>query len=151
MDEWDLYNLVNLDLINAECEKAGTKQRPYYTTELAIKICTTIATDPRPLKQICESNPDFPAEYVIHRWRVFYPVFGRNFNVAKKCQAQLLIDEILEIMDDPANCEPEILNWAKQRVDVRKWMAVKLLPKIYGDKQQSDVTVKHEDGLKDLA
>lgn len=38
------------------------------------------------------------------------------------------------------------------RIDTRKWLAAKLFPRVYGEKQQIDstVTVKHEDKLKEL-
>jgi len=143
--DWDFYNLIHLDEIN---QKDAAIPRAHYTTEMAIKVCTVISVDARSLKQICASNPDFPDEKIIHRWRVYYPAFAKNFNAAKKCQAQILVDEIIELVDDPANCEPEILNWSKSRVSARQWLATKLLPKIYGDKQQVETVTTENTELK---
>ena len=150
-DEWDIYAMVDYDIALEDVAKSGDKMRHGYNTELAIQVCMAIATDPRPYEKILKSNPHFPDTTTIGRWRVFYPVFAKNYTAAKKAQAQIFVDEIIDIIDDPANCEPEILNWAKSRVSTRQWLATKLLPKIYGDRQQNDVIVKHEDSLKDLA
>jgi len=134
-DEWDLEDHIRIEELSYE---SGTAQPTAYTSELAIRVCIKIATDPRPMAKIIEDNPWFPSEHLLYGWRLASPVFGRNFNAAKKAQAQLLIDQIICIIDDPANCEPEILNWAKSRVGTRQWLASKLLPKIYGDQKQID-------------
>ena len=69
---------------------------------------------------------------------------------AKADQADFLAEELLEIADDSAEDEifteegkrlenREFINRSRLRVDTRKWIACKLLPKIYGEKQQSEV------------
>ena len=133
-DDWDFYNLIALDEANEELRNKMSGIGFQYSTEIAIKVCTTVASDARSMQAICKDNPDFPSAGTIDRWRVFHPAFARNFNAAKKVQCQLLIDQIIDLADDPANCVPEILNWAKTRIHTRQFLASKLLPKIYGDK-----------------
>jgi hypothetical protein len=53
-------------------------------------------------------------------------------------QAERWIDEIVTIADSAA---PEDYNCARLRVDTRKWIASKVLPKVYGDSQ----LLKHAD------
>ena len=77
-----------------------------------------------------------------------------------------MADELIEISDNGKNDwmlrngkdEPgyeangEHLQRSRLRVDTRKWMLSKALPKIYGDKTQveANVTVRHEDALDSL-
>ena len=149
-DDWDFESLASIDEMNYECGKKTIHK--LYTTDLAVRICVAIATDTRTLEQICDSHPDFPSAVTINKWRLVHPAFGRNFNAAKKNQAQLLIDEIIDIIDDPANCEQRILMWARERVKTRQWLATKLLPRIYGELRQLEnkVTMSHEESIKDL-
>jgi hypothetical protein len=46
----------------------------------------------------------------------------------------------------------EQIQQARLRIDTRKWIACKLLPRTYGDKAQHDVNViSHEQALQFLA
>ncbi len=76
---------------------------------------------------------------------------------ARDAQADALFDETLEIADDGRNDwmerhneEGEAIGWRENgeairrsqlRIDTRKWIAAKLRPKKYGDKQQ--IEFKH--------
>lgn len=150
-DDWDFYSLIESDE-----EKGGVANKipgmgPSYSTELAIKICTTIASDTRCLNDICKSNPDFPPPRIIDRWRVFYPPFARNFNAAKKVQAQFLIDQLIELADNPENRKADVLNWSKTRITTRQWIAAKLLPKIYGDLITNENKNENAGNIEDIA
>ena len=112
-----------------------------YDELVANKVCRLIASDSRPLVQIIGGDPDLPTPNTIYQWRLDYPAFAAKFHAARCAQAQIVIDEILLLVDDPANCEPEILNWCKERVKARQWMAARLIPKIYGDKIQTEHSV----------
>jgi hypothetical protein len=79
-----------------------------------------------------------------------YPAFCDLYARAREDQADTLADEIIAIADE----QPEIiavvdkktgaliehkldgafLQWQKNRIDARKWTAMKLKPKKYGDK-----------------
>jgi len=124
-----------------------------YNQFLADKVCRLVATDTRPLKDILKSDPSLPHVNTVYMWRLDNSDFRDKFLDARRAQAQIIIDEILELADDPANCEPEVLGWSKERIKTRQWLATKLLPKIYGEKQQTEstVTVRHEDDLKNLS
>jgi hypothetical protein len=77
---------------------------------------------------------------------------------AREAQAELYASEIIDISDDATQdelftdegkrvCNAEFVMRSKLRVDARKWVASKLLPKKYGDKVTQEITGK--DG-KDL-
>jgi hypothetical protein len=135
-----------------------------YSKELAEKICLMVSTRPHGLERICKENPEFPCPETIYDWKITKPEFSKMYAQAKANQADLLVEEILNISDDSSNdyyedkegnekFNAEHVNRSRLRVDTRKWIACKLLPKVYGDKVQTEstVTVKtHEERLKEL-
>lgn len=135
-----------------------------YSQELADKICLIISTSSKGLRKICAENKDFPAPSVIYEWKLTIPEFAEQYRQAKTNQADYLIDEIVEISDNASddiiigpNGEPKpntsAIARARLMCDTRKWIASKMIPKIYGDKVQSETTVtviSHEDALKAL-
>lgn len=132
-----------------------------YTDELADRICEIVATNPEGLPVLCKKFPDLPTPDTIRRWRWDRPIFSAKYAEAKRFQAEIMAESIEDIIDETAEfiffdehgnrrLDTGILGHARLRVDSRKWHASKLAPKIYGDKQQTEVTVKHEESLKDL-
>lgn len=119
-----------------------------YTSELADEICQAVATSTDGLSKICARNPHFPTRDTIYAWRYKHKYFSDNYANAKRQQAELLAEEIIDISDNSSKDTIENENgkvsfnseWAARsrlRVDTRKWIACKLLPKIYGDKPQT--------------
>jgi len=134
-----------------------------YTTELAEKICRAISMTSLGLGKLCERNPDFPSRDTLNQWRYDYIEFSDLYAKAKLKQADYMAEEILDIADDGSNdwmegkegaliLNSEHVQRSKLRIDTRKWLASKLLPKAYGDRVQNETTVivKHEDRLKEL-
>lgn len=117
-----------------------------YTTELAEVICDRIA-EGESLRSICKGD-DMPDKTTVLRWLRRHEEFRTQYAQAREDQAELLLDEILEIADDATNdfmtitkgdasYEVENKEWtsrSKLRVDARKWAMSKLAPKKYGDK-----------------
>ena len=133
-----------------------------YTPALGAKICRAIATSADSIKKICSRNPDFPVREVIWGWRIDHPDFANMYNEARRAQADLLAEEINEIADDDSQDvvmgehgekqNTEYIARSRLRVDARKWIACKLLPKVYGDKTITEGTlhITHENALKEL-
>lgn len=134
-----------------------------YTPELAQKICKAIATSTDSLKKICGRNADFPCKETIHEWKYDFPEFANLYAKAKREQADLFAEEILDISDDDYDDMFQgehgmVPNSARiqrhrLRVDSRKWIACKLLPKVYGDRSTNESTVtiiNPADALKEL-
>ncbi len=145
----------------ADCEKSGRKS--IFTPELSAAICKAIATTTDGLRKMVLNNPGFPSAQTICEWRFDHPLFAEQYAQAKRIQADLLAEEILEISDDSSNdfiedkegnekLNSEHVQRSRLRVDSRKWIACKLLPKVYGDKVQNEVVavVRHEDALREL-
>jgi hypothetical protein len=90
-----------------------------------------------------------PAQSTIYEWLLRYPLFAEQYTRAREEQADTLADEIVDIADE----QPEVvvvtdrdgkviehkldnayLQWQKNRIEARKWTAMKLKPKKYGEK-----------------
>ena len=82
-------------------------------------------------------------------WKDADEVFAEQYTRARTLGYQLLADEILEISDDGSNdtytddegnerTNQDVIARSRLRVDSRKWMLSKMLPKVYGDKIQTE-------------
>lgn len=129
---------------------------------LAQEICDEVATSTDSLAKIIQRNPHFPSEQTIRRWRLKLPDFGNMYARAKQLQAELLAEETLEIADDISGdiytdkdgnerCDNEFVQRSRVRIDTRKWIACKLAPRLYGEKQViENHNISHEQSLADL-
>lgn len=102
-----------------------------------------------------------PAKSTVMLWLSQRTEFSDQYARARELQADHLFDEILEISDDATNdwmerrqgeetvqvVDHEHISRSKLRVDSRKWMAGKLLPKKYGEKQTIEATGKDGEPL----
>ena len=128
-----------------------------FNPEVAAEICRLMAEEGLSLRQICKRD-DMPARSTVHKWLNEHPEFSDQYARAREQMLDSMAEEILEISDDSdedtvigegGNIKPntEWINRARLRVDSRKWLLSKLLPKKYGDKQILDIG---EDTLKRL-
>lgn len=131
-----------------------------YTEKMGERICDLVATHAWSLKNICAHYKDLPDDTTIFQWRLRHPDFGRDYAKAKQIQAEKLVEEILDISDDKSNdvlydkegkehCNTEFVARSRLRVDSRKWIASKLAPKIYGDRQIIEQTTTENERLKE--
>lgn len=126
-----------------------------YSLELAEEICEVIASSSKGVKAICEEHPHFPERSVVFRWLRRHKEFSDLYAQAKKAQIEVYIDDIIEISDDSSEdtllkedkygntyeaCNNEWVNRSRLRVDTRKWLASKLVPRLYGDKITNEHT-----------
>lgn len=129
-----------------------------YTKELADEICCAIAEHNVGIESLCNMFPHWPHHRTIFKWLHQYEEFGHQYALAKKRQIDVFVNDINNLtneshyyMDSEGNqrIDASIL---RTKVDARKWMASKLVPKVYGERisQDTTVTIKHEDALKEL-
>lgn len=145
--------------------KPGSKDgRPtLYTEELADYICLKVATHTEGLDRLCAKFPEFPSDHTIYEWRIKHPDFCRKYIQAKQKQAEIFAEEIIAISDESGNVDHfvnadgklvfngEAVARARLRVDTRKWIASKLLPKAYGDRGLvEELKDQNETMLKEL-
>lgn len=115
-----------------------------YADDLADRIFTRIAGG-ESLRLICKED-DMPDRATVFRWLAANKQFRDQYTHAREAQADSLFDDILEIADASKGdrkivdgvevVDHEHIQRSKLRVDARKWMAGKLRPKKYGDKQE---------------
>jgi hypothetical protein len=127
-----------------------------YTDEVSQAIISQLA-EGRTLREVCRDE-GMPPESTVRGW-VLDDVngFSAQYARAREIGYQAMADELLEVADDGRNdwmeregennegwqVNGEHLGRSRLRVDTRKWLLSKALPKVYGDKQ----TVEHQGGL----
>lgn len=102
-----------------------------FTQELADTICERLS-DGESLRAIC-SEQGMPRKATVFRWLAEDKAFCDQYARAREEQAEGLADEIVSISDGGG--EDSDVQRDRLRVDARKWVASKLKPKKYGDKQ----------------
>ena len=117
-----------------------------YTQELGDFICEIISTTSFGLPKICEFHEFLPHESTVRKWRLDFPDFSAKYARAKLAQADILAEECLEIADNSVN---ENYTVDRLRIDTRKWLASKLLPKQYGDRVLLEQKTEENDKLRE--
>lgn len=115
-----------------------------YSEEIALQICELIV-EGISLRTICKQD-GFPSLSTVFLWLTKHKGFSEQYASARELQAEIYADEIVELSDTPNLGERikksdkgnEVITGdnverSKLQVDARKWVAVKLLRKKYGD------------------
>lgn len=120
-----------------------------YSTALASEICSRIA-EGESLRSICRDE-SMPSLASIFLWLSQKPDFSEQYTRAREEQADVHADAIVAIADETPDVEEvrdrdgnivdlklhsAYVQWQKNRIDARKWVASKLKPKKYGDRVQ---------------
>ena len=118
-----------------------------FSQQIADIICIRIS-EGESLKSIT-LDEDMPDRATVYRWLAADPAFCDMYARAREDQADTLADEIMAIADETPDLNPILdkhgalieiqlhsayLQWQKQRIDARKWTAMKLKPKKYGER-----------------
>jgi hypothetical protein len=118
-----------------------------YSPELAASILLRL-TEGESLRSIVK-DADMPGQATVYEWLLAKPDFAEQYARARDEQADTLADEIVAIADETPETEPvydkngelvemrlhsAYIQWQKNRVDARKWVASKLKPKKYGER-----------------
>ena len=114
-----------------------------YTQQVAEKICKRLA-DGESLSIICKTEGI--AMSTVYEWLSRQPSFSEMYARAREDQADTMAAEITALADEPprmieddkgvARVDSAWVQWQKNRVDARKWVASKLKPRSYGERVQ---------------
>ena len=128
-----------------------------FTHETARLICEQLATG-KTLREVCRAE-NMPPESTVRLWALDdREGFAAHYTRAREIGYHAMADDMLEIADDGRNdwmerngedgagwsVNGEHMQRSRLRVDTRKWMLSKALPKVYGDKL--DLTHANPDG-----
>jgi hypothetical protein len=123
--------------------KAKAGRPSSYSEDKAAEICARLV-EGESLKSICR-DPMMPDIKTVYLWMSQNEIFLHQYAKAKEDQADTMQEEILDIADtEPSQVVDEKgiarvdaghVNWMRLRIDSRKWIAAKLKPKKYGDRQ----------------
>jgi hypothetical protein len=132
-----------------------------YTQEVADAICEHLA-DGLSLREICRMD-GMPGRATVFRWLGENEAFRDQYARAKAEGLEALAEDILDISDNATNdwmrrnggdgdpgwvANGEGIQRSRLRVDSRKWLLSKLVPKKYGDRQviagDPEAPLKHD-------
>jgi hypothetical protein len=119
-----------------------------YDEAIADAVCDAIASSSKGLAAIIKDLDLAVYPSLIYKWIQQNEAFRERYARAKADQARVMADEIQEIADTPQEGEVvtdsakdgvtirrgDMLEHRKLRIESRKWLAAKLLPKVYGDR-----------------
>lgn len=120
-----------------------------YSQEIANEICEAISTSSDGIRKLCKKNKHWPSMKTVFKWAIEHPEFGEQYAKAKNRQVHVWGEEIISIadnkskdyyVDEKGNVKGNLehINRSRLRIDTRKWLMCKLLPKVYGDKANDD-------------
>lgn len=118
-----------------------------YSAETAAEICRRLA-DGQSLREVCRDEA-MPSESTVRGWALDdREGFSAQYARAREIGYFSMADELLEVADDARNdwmerhgeedagwqANGEHIQRSRLRVDTRKWMLSKALPKVFGDR-----------------
>lgn len=135
-------------------EDAAVQNRPahrptIYTPELGLEFCERLIG--RSLRSVC-SDADMPDKATICRWMPKHPEFRDQYRACADFRADIMFEETLDIADDGTNDSQvddkgrlivnyDVIQRSKLRVDARQWFLSRLIPKKYGAKTDTNLTI----------
>lgn len=123
---------------------------PRYSPELASKVLARLA-EGESLTAICR-DPKMPSRTTVTAWVVDdVDGFADGYARARLVSYERMADELIEISDDSSAdkivdaggrevIDHEAIARSRLRVDTRKWLLAKMLPKIYGDRVHAELS-----------
>lgn len=125
----------------------GAGGRPStYNQDVATAICARMS-EGESLRSICR-DPSMPALSTVFLWVSKHSEFSEQYRLAMASRADAMFEDMIEIADDSAEdyvntdqgekFNSEHVQRSRLRLDTRKWMLSKMMPKKYGDKVAED-------------
>ena len=128
-----------------------------FSQDIADAICERIISGDS-LRHICDDD-SMPSASTVFKWLRDIEAFSQQYARAKTAQAEVMAEELLDIAEDGRNdwievenkrgggthieLNREAIERSRMRIDVRKWLMSKMMPKKYGDKLELSGDVTH--------
>ena len=101
------------------------------TSQITDKICEQLMTG-KPLTRICESK-DLPSLATINRYINKNSSFAKQILQARRVGCQYYLDKMVEELETMSAKDVGIV---REKLQHYRWLSSKLLPSLYGDKQE---------------
>ena len=101
------------------------------TSTITDQICQELMSG-KPLTSICR-NKDLPSLSTVHRWIDKHPSFAKQILQARRVGTQYYLDKMIEELETVSDKDVGIV---REKLHHYRWLASKLLPSLYGDKQE---------------
>ena len=101
------------------------------TSTITDQICQELMSG-KPLTSICR-NKDLPSLSTVHRWIDKHPSFAKQILQARRVGTQYYLDKMIEELETMSAKDVGIV---REKLHHYRWLASKLLPSLYGDKQE---------------
>ena len=130
-----------------------------YGPEISDKICSDIEAG-MSVGQICRQD-GYPEKKSVYRWLAKHDEFLSDYRAAKISGIEALVDQMMDIANDASDdfkrdsngellrdkkgnriLDGEHVQRSRLRIDTIKWVATKLVPRLYGDNKHVEVDVK---------
>jgi hypothetical protein len=120
-----------------------------YSPEIAAEICRRVSSG-ETLREVCRT-PGMPSEATVRGWHLRdIEGFSSQYVRAREAQIESWSDEIVAISNE-RDSEP---NDRRVRIDTKRWLMSKIVPKKYGDRVvhagDPDDPVRHLVGVVNL-
>ena len=86
----------------------------------------------QPLTRIC-SRKELPSIATVNRWISKDPSFAKQITNARRVGTQYYLDKMIEELESVSAKDVGIV---REKLHHYRWLASKLLPSLYGDKQE---------------
>ena len=101
------------------------------TKELTDQICQELMNG-QPLTRIC-SRKELPSIATVNRWISKDPSFAKQITNARRVGTQFYLDKMIEELETMSAKDVGIV---REKLHHYRWLSSKLLPNLYGDKQE---------------
>jgi hypothetical protein len=120
----------------------------------AIEIIFTEMAHGKSLRQILDHDNTLPARKTFYEWIAIDQSLSNHYARVSEIRADMLFDQIIDIADENHNdviitedgieiTNHDVIQRARLKIDARKWVLSKMVPKKYGDK--TDITTNGKD------
>lgn len=106
-----------------------------YTAEMADAICERMI-EGESLVKICE-DPEMPTRTTVYRWMDANPDFVTRCARAREGLADYLVDAIEDLASKTTTDNFQAM---KVKIATAQWRAMKMAPRVYGDRTRTEVT-----------
>ena len=101
------------------------------TTFISNNICQRLM-EGKPLTQICKDK-DQPSLSTVYKWIAKHKDFASKILTARRIGCQTYLDKMIEELETADNKSIMVV---REKLHHYRWLSSKLLPNLYGDKQE---------------